>query len=74
MVTGVAVHGLISLFNVKEADLGVVGVKKLHGADEGADDAGIAHGAQHLARQALRLGPLRAARRLGSASRQQGAC
>lgn len=57
-----------------DADLGVVGVQKLRGTDEGADDACVAHGSQHLAGQALRLGALRAARGLGRARRQQGAC
>ena len=60
--------------HAKKADLRMVGVEELHGADEGADDAGKAHGAQHLAGQALRLGALRAACRLGRARRQQRSC
>lgn len=47
--------------------LWVVGIKQLHGANEGADDAGKAHGAEHLPGQALRLCALPAARWLGRA-------
>ena len=47
-------------------NLRVVGVKELHGTNEGADDASKAHGSQHLPGQALRLAALLAASWLGS--------
>ena len=65
---------LIAGRHAEKAHLGMVGVEKLHGANEGADDASKAHRAQHLAGQTLRLGALGAAHRLGRTCRQQGAC